>query len=520
MAFVSPLALVLLSLAFIVPLLYLLRRPAPPRSGSDGTRRQLPPSPRGLPVLGHLHVLGSLPHHALRSLAAAHGPVLLLRLGRVPTVLVSSAAAAEEVMRTRDLAFASRPRSAMAERLLYGRDVAFAPYGEYWRQARRVCVVHLLSPLRTLSFRRVREEEAAALVDRVRAAGAGGAVFDLCDLLIVYANMVVSRAAFGDDSARGLYGGGDKGRALRKVFADFTGLLGTAPVGELVPWLGWLDAVRGTEGKIRRTFEALDGLLEKVIDDHRRRRQSSRQTGDGGVNVDGHRDFVDVLLDVNETDKDAGIRLDAIEIKAIILDMFAAGTDTTSTAMEWAIAELVTHPNSMRKLQDEIRAVVGVTEHAVTEDHLDRLRYLKAVVKETLRLHPPVPLLVPREPPNDAEILGHHIPARTQVVINAWAIGRDPVTWDRAEEFVPERFLGTAVDYRGQDFELIPFGAGRRGCPGVGFAVPTVEMALASLLYHFDLAPAVGVSLDMRELNGLTVRLKSGLPLLAKPRFT
>ena len=200
--------------------------------------------------------------------------------------------------------------------------------------------------------------------------------------------------------------------------------------------------------------------------------------------------------------------------------MFAAGTDTTNTAMEWAIAELVTHPDSMRKLQDEIRAVVGVAEHVIiTESHLDRLRYLKAVVKETLRLHPPIPLLVPREPPNDAEILGHHVPARTRVVINAWAIGRDPATWDRAEEFVPERFLDSAVDYRGQDFELIPFGAGRRGCPGVGFAVPTVEMALASLLCNFDLAPAAGTSLDMRELNGLSVRLKSGLPLVAKPRF-
>jgi hypothetical protein len=175
MAFVSPLALVLLLLALAVSLLYLRRKATPPRSGSDGRERQLPPSPRGLPLLGHLHLLGSLPHRALRSLAAAHGPVLLLRLGRVPAVLVSSAAAAEEVMRTRDLAFASRPRSAMAERLLYGRDVAFAPYGEYWRQARRVCVVHLLSPLRINSFRRVREEEAAALVERVGSAPCGRA---------------------------------------------------------------------------------------------------------------------------------------------------------------------------------------------------------------------------------------------------------------------------------------------------------------------------------------------------------
>uniref|UniRef100_A0A453EHM4 Cytochrome P450 71A1 n=1 Tax=Aegilops tauschii subsp. strangulata TaxID=200361 RepID=A0A453EHM4_AEGTS len=484
---VSPLALLLLLLAFAVSLLYILRRPAPLRSGSDGGRRHPPPSPRGLPLLGHLHLLGSLPHRALRSLAAAHGPVLLLRLGRVPAVVVSSPAAAEEVMKARDLAFASRPRSAMADRLLYGRDVAFAPYGEYWRQARRVCVVHLLSPLRILSFRGVREEEAAALVERVRGAGAGGAVVDLCELLVAYANTVVSRAAFGDDSARGLYEEGNKGRELR-----------------------------GMEGKIRRTFKALDGVLEKVIDDHRRRRQAGQQTGDDGGD---HRDFVDVLLDVNETDNDAGMRLNTTEIKAIILDMFAAGTDTTSTAMEWAMAELITNPDSMRKLQDEIRAAVGGSVHVITEDHLHKLHYLKAVVKETLRLHPPIPLLVPREPQNDAEILGHHVPAGTRVVINAWAVGRDPAAWERAEEFAPERFLDGAVDYKGQDFQLIPFGAGRRGCPGVGFAAPTIEMALASLMYHFDWEPAGGASLDMREVNGLAVRLKSGLPLVAKPRF-
>lgn len=288
-----------------------------------------------------------------------------------------------------------------------------------------------------------------------------------------------------------------------------------------MPCLGWVDAVRGVEGRIRRTFEALDGVLEKVIDDHRRRRQPAgarHKLGDDGV--DDHKDFVDVLLDVNETDGEAGVRLDTTEIKAIILDMFAAGTDTTSTAIEWAIAELITHPDDMQKLQDEIRATVGAAGR-VTEDHLDKLRYLNAVVKETLRLHPPIPLLVPREPPNDAEILGYHVLARTRVIINAWAIGHDPATWERAEEFLPERFLldKAHVDYRGQDFGLVPFGAGRRGCPGIEFAAPTVKMALASLLYHFDWETAGGTSLDMRERNGLSVHLKSGLPLVAKPRF-
>ncbi|OEL17653.1 Cytochrome P450 71A26 [Dichanthelium oligosanthes] len=329
---------------------------------------------RGLPVLGHLHLLASMPHLALRSLARAHGPVMLLRLGRVPAVVVSSAAGAEEVMRTRDLAFASRPRSAMAERFLYGPDVAFAPYGEYWR----ICVVQLLSARRTLSFRRVREQEATALAERVR--DKAGAPFDLSELLTEYANDVVSRAAFGDESARGLFDGGDRGREqIRKVFTDFEKLIGTEPVGELLPWLGWVDAVRGLEGKIKRTFEALDGLLDKVIDDRRRRLPPNGDDGNAH-----HRDFVDVLLDVHKHGKESGIQLETNEIKAIILDMFSGGTDTTSTVMEWAMAELVTHPRAMRKVQDEIRAAVGSTG-SVDEGHVAQLHYLKAVVKETPR---------------------------------------------------------------------------------------------------------------------------------------
>uniref|UniRef100_A0A0D3ELB4 Cytochrome P450 n=1 Tax=Oryza barthii TaxID=65489 RepID=A0A0D3ELB4_9ORYZ len=269
--------------------------------------------------------------------------------------------------------------------------------------------------------------------------------------------------------------------------------------------------------KLQRTFEALDGILEKVIDDHRRRRREvGRQMDDGGGG--DHRDFVDVLLDVNETDMDAGVQLGTIEIKAIILDMFAAGTDTTTTVIEWAMAELITHPDAMRNAQDEIKAVVGITSH-ITEDHLDRLPYLKAVLKETLRLHPPLPLLVPHEPSSDAKILGYSIPARTRIVINAWTIGRDQATWgEHAEEFIPERFLESGLDYIGQDFVLVPFGAGRRGCPGVGFAVQAMEMALASLLYNFDWETRVvdrrsefgTSSLDMSEMNGLSYTTSNG----------
>ncbi|CAO2209365.1 unnamed protein product [Urochloa humidicola] len=488
---------------------------------SDG-RRRLPPSPPGLPLLGHLPLLGPLPHRKLQAMAAKHGPVMLLRLGRVPTVVASSAAAAQEVMKTRDLAFASRPRVRMAERLVYGRDMAFVPYGEHWRQARRVCVLHLLSARRVASFRRLREQEAAIMVDRARRRG-GGAV-NVTALIISYTNGVISRAAFGDRRSYLELDGGEK---LTKLFADFEELLGTVTMGDFVPWLAWVDTLMGLDARAARTSKQMDALLERVIADHRRRRRYRRLREDD----DGHhRDFVDVMLDVNEEaekDDDAGGRVvfDDVAIKAIVLDMFAAATDTTYTTLVWAMAELINHPHEMRKVQDEVRAAVlagGGAGDRVTEDHLPELRYLRCVIKETFRLRTPLPLLLPRETMADTELLGYHVPARCRVIVNAWAIARDPAAWDRPEEFVPERFAGddlTADYLLGQDFRFVPFGAGRRGCPGIGFAVPSMELALASLLYHFDWElPAGGPGkLEMDELNGLSVRLKERLLLVAKP---
>ncbi|XBI22811.1 hypothetical protein VPH35_063784 [Triticum aestivum] len=497
--FNSPYALT--ALAFLLAVMVLVSSSKRNRNSGRQGQLRLPPSPPGLPVVGHLHLLGSLPHRSLRALAATYGPVMHLRLGRVPTVVACSAAAAEEAMRTRDLDFASRPRLLMVDRFYYGTGgIGFAPYGEHWRQARRVCVTHMLNAHRVASLGGVRAQEAAALVDRVHRHA--GAVVNISDNLIVYSNTVISRCTFGDTDY-GVEGGGG-GARLRKVFAEIEELLGTVPMGETVPWLRWVDVVTGLEKKTRRVFEEMDGLLERVIADHRQRRRAGAATGEEG-------DFVDVMLDAEE--------LDTGSIKGIILDMLAAATDSTFTLLEWAMAELISHPHEMRKLQDEVRAAVGPAAGAVvTEEHLPRLPYLKAVVKETLRLHPPTPLLLPRETLEDTRLLGYDVPAGTRVLIHAWAIGRDPATWgSRAEEFAPERFLGYDLKM-GQDFAFLPFGAGRRGCPGVGFAMLSNELALASLVYNFDWEQPGGrmPPVDMSELHGLSVRLKAPLLLVAK----
>ena len=195
--------------------------------------------------------------------------------------------------------------------------------------------------------------------------------------------------------------------------------------------------------------------------------------------------------------------------------MFAAGSDTTYTVLEWAMAELLRHPQVMRKLQNEVRGIAH-GKFLVNEDDLDKMQYLKAVIKETFRLHPPVPLLVPRESTQDAKIMGYDIAAGTQVITNAWAIGRDPRLWVEAEEFRPDRFLNSFIDFKGQDFELIPFGAGRRGCPGTQFAAMAIEVVLANIAHRFDWEVSGGgggKDLNMCECTGLTIHRK--VPLLA-----
>lgn len=199
-------------------------------------------------------------------------------------------------------------------------------------------------------------------------------------------------------------------------------------------------------------------------------------------------------------------------------DMFVAGTDTSSATLEWVMTELAKHPNTMRKAQEEVRRIVG-NKGRVEEGDLQQLNYMRAVIKETFRLHPPVPLLVPRESVEKCTLGGYDIPAKTRVFINTYAIGRDPQVWENPLDFSPERFGNTDIDLKGQDFELLPFGGGRRGCPGYSFALATIENALSSLLYHFDweLPPGVGADdVDVTEIFGLATRKKEPLILVAK----
>ncbi|KAJ9177704.1 hypothetical protein P3X46_012894 [Hevea brasiliensis] len=199
------------------------------------------------------------------------------------------------------------------------------------------------------------------------------------------------------------------------------------------------------------------------------------------------------------------------------MDIFSGGTNTIAAAVIWAMTFLMKNPIKMKKAQEEVRRIAG-KKGFINEDEIQKLSYLKAVVKETMRLQPTIPI-IPRETSQHCNLDGFQIPPKTVVHVNVWAIGRDPEVWENPEEFCPERFINKSIDLKGQNFEPIPFGAGRRMCPGMLMGLTTVELALANLLYTFDWELPIGMSnedLDMEVQPGLTVHKKNAIRLMAR----
>ncbi|CAN6276042.1 unnamed protein product [Urochloa humidicola] len=518
------LARVLLLLAIVLLLKRILTYTSPPfkRSSSAATVSSPPfPRPRGLPIIGNLHQLGALPQASLSALSAEHAaPLMLLRLGSsVPTLVVSSAAAARAVFRRgiNDRALSGRPALRAASRLSYGlRNVSFAPPdGEFWRAARRACLSELLGAPRVRAFRAVREDEAsklvAAVADESSSNNVSGGV-NLSDRLVATSNRIVRRVAFGDD-------GGEDNIQTKAILEETQRLLGAFFVADYMPWLGWVDTLRGLRRRLERNFHELDALYEKVIDEHVQKRATAASN-----NSKEEEDLVDVLLRLHDDPAHRSTFGSRGAIKGILTDMFIAGTDTSSAAMEWTMTELVRHPDVLAKAQREVRGVVhGDDRDTVLESDLPRLHYLKLVIRESLRLHPPAPLLVPRETTEPCTVHGYEIPAGTRVLVNAKAIGADPDAWGPdAARFVPERHDGVDLNdhkpWHDDTFRLVPFGIGRRSCPGVHFATAVVELLLANLLLCFDWRAPHGGEVDLEEENGLTVHRKNPLVLVAERR--
>lgn len=332
-----------------------------------------------------------------------------------------------------------------------------------------------------------------------------GSELDLGKMFFALANDVLCRVAFGKRFKE--ESGEDEGqkRHLVGVLTETQALFAGFCLGDFFPGWDWVDSLSGYTKRLSKNLEDLRAVCEEIIEQH---------VKEQGVS-NGKEDFVDVLLRVQQRE-DLEVPITDDNLKALVLDMFVAGTDTSSATLEWTMTELARHPMVMKKAQDEVRNVAS-SLGKVEESHLQHLHYLKAVIKETMRLHPPVPLLVPRESMEKCNLDGYEIPAKTRVLINTYAIGRDPTSWENPLEYNPERFINKNIEVKDQDFRFLPFGGGRRGCPGYSFGLATVEIALARLLYHFDWALPQGVGaddMDLGEIFGLATRKKTAIVLV------
>ncbi|XP_012457061.1 cytochrome P450 83B1 [Gossypium raimondii] len=498
-------AIALFMSIFLLALPFLLFVLLKHRASNNGSFNHLPPGPPSLPFIGHLHLLvsdNSVPHLFLYKLSQKYGPLMFLRFGFRPTLVVSSAKMAEEVMKTHDLDFCSRPNLCAAGKFSYNAsDLSYSPYNDYWREMRKICVVHLFSRVKT--YRPTREDEVSRLIEKICQLSVDSKPINLSEAVMCLSNSIICRIGFRkryDDE------GAEKSRFSR-LLKESEALFSNLSFSDYFPFMGWVDRFTGFLSRLEKAFKEVDTFIQELIDEHL----------DPNKLKSEQEDIVDVLLRI-KTNLDLPFDLTIDHIKAILMDVFIAGTDTSAATVIWVMNFLMKNPKCLKKTQAEVRDLIR-EKGFVSEDEVQNLTYLKAVIKETFRLQATVPLLVPRETLRKCSIGGYEVPTKTLVFVNAWAIGRDPEAWENPEEFCPERFIGSSIDYKGLNFELIPFGAGRRVCPGMRMGIAVVELALANLLYKFDweMLPEMNKEdIDFDVVPGLTTHKKNDLILTAK----
>ncbi|KAF7005523.1 hypothetical protein CFC21_020639 [Triticum aestivum] len=479
-----------------------------------------PPGPAGHPILGNLlYVIGPLrnnPHTALASLAQTYGPILSLRLGLTRTiVVVSSAAAAHEALAKNDAALASRLVPDTVHAMSYGAtSMVFLPSSNpLWKQDRVIMGARFSSGRGLDTIRPILECHAGHLTEYLRACSSTGMPVIIREAVNRTVLNVISNILFSEDVVDLRAPGAQPFRGLIvPVLEEWS----KSNVSDAFPFLAPIDHLLGSRRRISIHLAKLFNFFDQEIV-QRRLARTSTNTGSEKNN-----DMLDILLA-----RQAMSKLTRQEIITFLTDMFIAASDTSTVTVQWAMAQLLRHPEKMEKVRHELRACVGVgSNDFVKESDLDNLPYLHAVVKETLRLHPAVPL-IPREVAADGVSLGGFpVPIGTGVVVNLWAIGRDPTVWPQSDKFMPERFLaagaGDAVHFQVKDdYTYRPFGAGRRVCPGMDYALRSVPLLLASLVHKTEWRLPDGMApedIDLNDRYGTVLNLAT--PLYVVPLST
>ncbi|XP_020534784.2 cytochrome P450 CYP82D47 [Jatropha curcas] len=468
------------------------------------------------PIIGHLPLLAGskLLHITFGSLADRYGPIFTMQIGIHQAVVVSSGELAKELFTTNDMAVSERPNFTAFKYLGYdGVMFAFAPYGDYWREMRKIISLKLLSNHQIELLKHVRLSEIETLLKELyklwteKKNGSGHVLVDLNKWFGELGLNVILRMVVGKRCS-----GGGEAEHFRKTMREFFHYLGMFVLRDAIPFLGWLDA-GGHEKGMKTTAKEMNCLVSELLEEHRRKR------GSAGKVATKEQDFMDSMLSVLEEKDFAGYDSDMI-IKSACLNLIAGGSDTSTVTLTWTISLLLNNKQALEKAQEELDRLVG-RERQVNEFDISKLIYLQAIIKESLRLYPPAPLSAPRVTRENCTIGGCHIKKGTRLIINVWKIHRDPKNWPDPLQFKPERFLTSHkdIDVRGQNFELIPFGSGRRACPGTAFGLQMVHIALARFLQAFQISNPTTEPIDMTESPGLTNLKATPLEVLLSPRL-
>lgn len=495
----------------------------PSRSKKSPSGLKSPPEAGGAwPFTGHLHLFdfndpSKIPHLSFGALADKHGPVFTIRLGQRRLLVVSDWKLAKELFTTHDLTISSRPIVKASHILGYNVSMfGWTPYGTYWRDMRKFVVVQLLSNRRQEMLSHVRASETTRYIKELynswvskKESTNGRLLVDMTqwfgDLNLNVILRMVAGKRFYDDGAEA-----EEGRRTREVMRDFFHLSGLIIPGDVFPFLGRFD-IGGYEKKMKENAKELDRIVGQWLEEHKVKERSS----------DKPQDFMDVMLEELKGDKKLTEFDIDTAIKSSCVNLISGGTDTTSVTLVWTLAQLINHPRVLKKAQEELDTVVG-KERRVQESDISKLVYLQAVAKEAFRLNAAAQLGGPRVFSEDTNLGGYHIPKGTWLMVNLWKMQRDPKVWSKdALEFKPERFLETHknIDVMGTDFELIPFGAGRRICPGSHLAVHILHLVMANLLQAFDLWNVSDKPVDMTETAGMTNSKATPLEVLVAPRL-
>lgn len=473
-------------------------------------RFKLPPGPRPLPVVGNLYDVKPVRFRCYADWAKQYGPIISVWFGSTLNVVVSNTELARAVLKEHDQSLADRHRTRSAAKFSRdGKDLIWADYGPHYVKVRKVCTIELFSPKRLESLRPIREDEVSAMVEDI---------FKLCtnpensgksvkvrEFLGAVSFNNITRLAFGKRFVNSDGVMDEQGLEFKAIVANGLKLGASLAMAEHIPWLRWMFPLE--EEAFAKHGARRDRLTRAIMEEHTKARNQSG-------NVKNH--FVDALLTLQDK-----YDLSEDTIIGLLWDMITAGMDTTAISVEWAMAEIVRNPRVQKKVQEELDNVVGV-DRIMTENDFSNLPYLQCVVKEAMRLHPPTPLMLPHRSNANVKIGGYDIPKGSNVHVNVWAVARDPAVWKNAEEFRPERFLEEDVDMKGHDLRLLPFGAGRRVCPGAQLGINLVTSMLGHLLHHFEWTPSPGMKaeeIDMSESPGLVSYMKTPVQAVATPRL-